>query len=346
MENVQDRSTILAIEDQWRRQADKATAARSDRTLVALLSTSKIDNLDIPTLPASTAVLIEMCQDVNTDYDQLAEIIQTDPGLSVHMLQLANSAYYGQSKSVDSIPRAITVLGLKQVGTICLSCKLVEVAKEASVRSFDFAAYWERSLAKAVLAKEIAREMGSQLLDESFLAGLLQDIGSVILWSNRESECQEIIRQSEQTPDHPRWRLERKAFGLDYARLGAALSALWKFPDSLTEAIRLHLRPVKQLHLTDRISVLHGAAHAAHVLSDVLLGQRPSGALAKLSETKLLPPQALLPVLSRSREALAVLSGLFEKHIPRTAVMANLINEAADKLERISQDRGSKKDVA
>lgn len=323
---------MLAHEhEQRRKDEDKEKRAHGH----ALLKQLSIQELRIPPLPAAAALLIDMCRDINVNYRQLAKVIESDPGLAVRLLRVANSAYYGQTRKITSIVRALTVIGLKEVRTIGLSYKLMSVIKDFVSSSFDFESYWEKSLLIAVLAKEIARELGSEALDEAFLAGLLQDIGIVILRTNMEQEYETIAAAAVAGADVPLTDLEQQVFGTDHAHLGADACAAWKFSAELCNAIRRHHQPPAALTPGSADAELPAVAYASGLMPDFLLGAKPMVILADLENRGIIAPQALEPIFSRSHLAFGALSGFFEKHLPKDAQIANMMEDVVGRLQKM-----------
>lgn len=336
MDNLHKSPEILALEEQLRKQTEQAQKKpRAHANGKAGFDVICLNELEVPTLPAATVLLIEMCHDINVSYPKLSKIIQADPGLSVRILRLANSAYYAQSTPVSSIVRALTVLGINEVRTIGLSYKLMKVIKDFVDDSFDFAAYWEQSLLMAVMAKEIANEMTCPLADEAFLGGLLQNIGIIILQCNKPTEYEQVTQATAGDPDTPVVKIEQQVFGTSHAKIGAEVCTRWKFPQPLTEAIRYHHTPMSEVVAGDHDTELRGAAYAASMMPSFLTGSQPVRILDDLESRGILEPGALGPVLVRAHEALQALRMLFDEHSTHDAQVADLMLEAADRIEKL-----------
>ncbi len=333
MYKLQKSSRILSVDEQLDELRQAKTQAEQDHP--SGLQLIAIDDLKIPSLPAATVLLIEMCNDINVSYSELSSIIQADPGLSARVLRIANSAYYGQVSKTSSIQRALTVIGLKETRTIGLTYKLTNVIKDFIGDSFDFEAYWERSLLMAVMAREFACEMNCPLTNEAFLSGLLQDVGIIILRYNKPLEYQKIAEVAASAPDLPLIKIEQQLFRTNHAKIGAQVCARWKFPQLLTEAIRSHHKPVLRVVSGDRENEIRAAAYAASMMPGFLAGSQPIQIPDDLQSSGIVSPGALGPVLLRAREALEALQLLFEKHTTHEAQVTVLMQQAGERLNKI-----------
>jgi len=329
--NLHKSPEMLAYEEEQRRKKGKLSAGEKRFSIADF----DIDKMKVPSLPAAAAMLIQMCQDLNVDYKKVGKVIQSDPGLSVRLLRIANSSYYGQTNQVTAIVRALTIIGLKEVKTIGLSYKLMNVIREFASVSFDFVAFWERSLVMGVLAKEMARELGSQLLDEAFLAGLLQDLGIVILRTNQGDEYQRIANAAAANMEIPLVKLEQHVFNTDHARIGADACGKWKFSKLLIEAIRYHHTPPKKLESGDEYSEIRAVAYAAGIMPDFLMGHKPMVVLEDLEHRGIINSASLEPIFDRAYKAFKALTIFFESFVSADAQIGSMMSEASHRLQKI-----------
>src|SRR5205085_10088557 len=135
----------------------------------------------LPTLPAVAVRVIELTSNSNVSLDELAGVIQNDQALAAKILKTVNSSFYGLRRPCSNIGQSLVMLGLSSVKSLALSFSLVSSLGSRADAGFDFISYWRRGLYTAVAAKSIARVAGVLQEDESFLGGLLQDIGMVAL---------------------------------------------------------------------------------------------------------------------------------------------------------------------
>ena len=145
--------------------------------------------IGLPTLPTVVAKMIELVDNPRTSASSLARLIATDQALTARILKLANSAYYGFSREISTVNMAIVVLGFNTVKDMGLSLSVFDVFKTGKPNaSFDLTRFWEHSIACGIAARMLARSYRSRYAGEAFVAGLLHDIGKVILNQYFQSE--------------------------------------------------------------------------------------------------------------------------------------------------------------
>lgn len=227
--------------------------------------------LDINKLPAiSTAAtqLASAMNDPDLDIQRVVRIIQYDPGITTNVLRLANSSYFrGSSSSIDSIQQAVVRLGLNRL------FDLIVMSSTHSILDKPIAGYnlppgelWLHSVAVAVTARNIADSL--QILDRStaFTAGLLHDVGKIVIGSFIEKNFDKIDNIAKDS-DLSFEIAEREILGTDHAEIGATILDLWKFPDTIVTSVRFHHTPeavhgsmpvVDAVHISDILCVMMG----------------------------------------------------------------------------------------
>ena len=204
--------------------------------------TDIVDELqELPTLPTVVARINEEMNRESLTAKSLGTIIAEDTSLTAKLLKLANSAYYGLVREVDSIDRAITVLGLHTVRSLALSISLAKFFKEKT-EIFDLRELWHHSLGTAIAAKNIIFISSPNLAEQAFISGLLHDLGKIALILNNPNEMAQIIRLMRET-EKRQSVLEKEIIGFHHARVGAALAHRWNFPTAYVNAIKYHHSP-------------------------------------------------------------------------------------------------------
>jgi putative nucleotidyltransferase with HDIG domain len=192
----------------------------------------------LPSLPAAVAEVIANIDQDDINLETLADKISCDQALTARILRLANSSFYGQPKSIATIPRAISVLGLRSVRTLSIAAAVT--GQFAGLRSadFDFLAFWRHSLGTALHARALAAHAGFNP-DAAFTAGLLHDIGHMILLTRFPEVFSAVLAYRKQ---HQCGILvaERVILGFDHTAIGAAVVAHWRFPTSICEVVGQH----------------------------------------------------------------------------------------------------------
>ena len=193
---------------------------------------------DLPSLPAVVIELLSSMEQEDIDVQTLAAKITLDQALTAKTLRLANSSFYGMSSKVTTIAQAISVLGFHSIRTIVTACSLTGAFQDSGKGSFNFKAFWRHSVATAVCAKLLARQLRVSP-DTAFTAGLLHDIGSLVLATRFPQQYEEMLAY-QRANDCYLIEAERAVFELDHAMVGSALAAYWKFPLAIQQAVAGH----------------------------------------------------------------------------------------------------------
>ncbi len=188
----------------------------------------------LPPLSATAMRLLEILSNDNLSLEHLAKVIGQDPTITARILGVANSAYFGQTKPIHSVEEAIIrVLGLNMVKSLAFSIALSGVFNAARCQDFDLETYWFRSLSTAILSREICRNLEESMqpeLDSVYLAGLLFDIGVLVLVHLFPDDYAKVIHQFRMTPNADFHQLEEKFIGINSQQAGAWLTDRWHLP--------------------------------------------------------------------------------------------------------------------
>ncbi|MGD9688207.1 MAG: HDOD domain-containing protein [Phycisphaerales bacterium] len=193
----------------------------------------------LPSLPAVALQVLELTRDPNVTADQLAALIQGDPGLTTKLLKTVNSSYYGLSKPCANISTAVGLLGLNAVKSLALGFSLIDTTGRAAEGGFDLVTYWRRAVYSAAGARYLAKHTGTWDPEEAFVAALLQDMGMLAIRAALKGEYDAVL--SGAPADHAQLcQFERLHLGFDHAEVGAALVQKWRLPEQLAETTRRH----------------------------------------------------------------------------------------------------------
>ncbi|MCU7918543.1 MAG: HDOD domain-containing protein [Candidatus Thiodiazotropha sp. (ex Epidulcina cf. delphinae)] len=226
----------------------------------------------LPSLPALYSELMKMIQDPNSSVTDVGELVAKDPAMTVKILQLVNSAFFGLGRHVSSPVDAASLLGLDVLKSLVLSIGIFKQfeADKFDIKSFSLDALWSHSAWVGSLAKQIAKEegMGSRTVEDSLLAGMLHDIGKLILVINLSTGYAQLQEARRDTLDD-RVSSEIEIFGATHGAVGAYLLGLWGLPESVVEAVALHNQPVLQGEkVFSVLSVVHAANALVHVAEE------------------------------------------------------------------------------
>lgn len=197
---------------------------------------------DLPTLPVVIDKIINVASDEKTTTVELADIISYDQAMTNKLLKLANSIYYAQKTKVDTIKRAITVIGFDEIIGIALGMGLLSTFTDKSGLSLDMKALWIHGIGVATVSKEIAKKTKPELSKKIFIPALLHDMGKVIFSIYFRDEYMKV-RQLAMEKKKPLYFAENALFKLDHAVLSALLMKRWNFPQSILLPCRFHHTP-------------------------------------------------------------------------------------------------------
>jgi len=208
------------------------------------------------TLPHIVTRLAQLINDENATLRDFEEIISLDPALVGRLLTLVNSSYYGLVHKVDSVSRAIALLGMKNLHNIAVTDALKGMFKAGGADdSFSCDRLWIHCAATGICNKMIAERIFSLNGDDAYLAGILHDIGLIVEWQGEE---QQFLAAYEQlTDDGPSIvELEQKHLGTNHCEIGYMMTREWMIPTPLCEAIRDHHKIIEEVEPSSPLAIL------------------------------------------------------------------------------------------
>jgi putative nucleotidyltransferase with HDIG domain len=194
----------------------------------------------LPPLNSTVLKISELLRDVNVSSRKLAEVIGCDPFLAARLIKLANSAAYSRKKPVTSIQQAIDSVGLKALYDIVMLGAVADGFAREINRSVYGRAVWQHSVAVGLLARELSVVLDLRGAEESFLCGLLHDIGKILLIKH-ETELFESIATKK--TESEMLKAEEYTFGLTHSEIGAYVSYRWQLPEVVCGVIMHHHDP-------------------------------------------------------------------------------------------------------
>ena len=232
---------------------------------------------DLPPMPAVVIKIQQLLFDPNSTAQQIADFIETDQAIAAKVLKMANSTYYGMSGKVSSVHHAAVILGFKALGELCTIAAFSDfMGNKLPGYGYHSDELWKHSLAVAGAAKLIAEKLDLQIVHEALTTGLIHDIGKLIL-DPYVLEQRETFDAFMQDGNQTFLEAEKHILGFDHAEIAADICNHWKFPESLTQAIRYHHCPSRShgnqmafiLHLADYIAVLSGSGYDLDEVLDI-----------------------------------------------------------------------------
>jgi len=192
---------------------------------------------ELLSLPQTLAEVIRLTRDERSSVDDLAKVLMRDPPLTAKVLRVVNSPFYGAGRQIGSMTQAVMTLGSRQITALALSTSIYNVTNAWDC-SFDRFRFWRHSLEVAIGARMIAEKTGNRQADEAFVAGLLHDIGLLILEDAFPDAFERIWKVAVSGGNH--LDLEEEAWGTNHARVGQFLLEQWHLPESICQAAGRH----------------------------------------------------------------------------------------------------------
>ncbi len=286
--------------------------ARSDYTAITLERLVE-ETSTVYSLPLFYERLNEAINHPRSSIDDISKIITEDQGLTARLLRLANSPMFGCYARVDSITKAVTIIGTQQLRDLALAASVMGVFKGIPEDLLNMASYWRHCIACGIIARSLAVYRRESNVERLFVAGMLHDVGQVVLAAARPEVSRELLEAQRDTGRFY-LELERERLGFDHADLGGALLKKWKIPASIGEPVACHHNPgsAEQFHLETAL------IHLADIICQAMeLGQGAERGVPPLDEPAWeqlgLSPHMLGMVLKQSEsqiaETFAILSG-------------------------------------
>jgi putative nucleotidyltransferase with HDIG domain len=195
---------------------------------------------ELPPLPVAVQKLCSLAGNAEADSDEMAEVISKDEALTIKILRIANSGFYGMSRQSNTVAEAIILLGLKELRSVALAFTVMDYDSKATVKcSLLREDLWKHSLSVANASRTIAQRFGVPNTEEIYVGALLHDIGKLVFMNHFAEKYNEVLaRALDGQKTLP--VLEKEAFGLNHAVLAHELCRHWKLPSSLCKMIDQH----------------------------------------------------------------------------------------------------------
>lgn len=207
--------------------------------------------------------LNEVVNDPHSSASDVAEITARDPALAARILKIVNSPYYNFPSKVDTISRAVTILGTSDLFALATAVSAARVFANIPSTLVKPENFWRHSICTGLAARKLAKRCGVLRGERLYVAGLLHDIGSLILYRKFPNKVSAVLLASA-GDEEVLARVEQEMFGFDHAELGGALLELWNLPVSLLSAVRYHHDPEQATDSRLEAALVHIGSVAAN----------------------------------------------------------------------------------
>ncbi len=213
----------------------------------------------IETLPAALQDAMQLLRDPEVDMQKLAQTLEYDPNLTVTLLRVANAPYFGAAHKITTMRDAIVRLGSKRVWELLLTVAAAQYLKH-EVKGYDLPpqALLEQSLALAVASELLANELSVEAPDFTFTAGLLANVGKMVMGQFLEIDGSKIVQLAEEK-EISFEEAERQTLGVDHAEAGAVLLREWSIPEDIVQVVEYRLKPDEFQGRSLALDLVHAA---------------------------------------------------------------------------------------
>lgn len=198
----------------------------------------------MPAFPQAVTRVLDLTSRAECSPKELVKVIERDPIMTVKVLKLVNSAYYGLSKPIKSINHAVVYVGFNTIKNLSLTIAAIGMLPKKNEIRFDMNEFLMHSLGVAGVSKILANKLGIRDKDtpDYYVAGLLHDFGKVVLTQFKPQEFRQALDMAADG-NMPLFEAEQEIFGIDHAEIGGLLAESWKLPEALVDCIRNHHKP-------------------------------------------------------------------------------------------------------
>ena len=248
----------------------------------------------MPSLPTTVEKVIQLANDINSSAKDILAVIQMDPVLTAKVLKLIHSAFYGMSKKI-TLKQAIVLLGINTIKNLALSSAIIGQMHKSKVKikTFDPHRYWEHCLATGIASRIICKKLQTDLqaVDEFFVAGLIHDIGKLVLALGIPMVYAKTLHYAKENSLNG-VESEMKIIGIDHAESGSMLARKWSLSEVFIDSILYHHEPEKKhgrltwvVHVANYFAQRKGYVNAGEFGQPVLNPE--AGGVLGLSEAEI-----------------------------------------------------------
>ena len=229
--------------------------------------------LEVPSLPMIFTRIDESVNNPRSSLADIGKIISEDSSLTARLLKIVNSAFYSFPSKIETISRAVTIVGTQQLRDLALATSVMKLFQGIPPELMDMEAFWKHSIGCGVTARVLATYRREANVERFFVAGILHDIGRLILCMKDPDWMKMAITRCRNN-DELLFKIEYEELGFDHAAVGRVLLQNWKLPASLEETVAFHHNPEAATRYPIEAAIIHVADVISHVLQLGNSGER------------------------------------------------------------------------
>jgi len=230
------------------------------------------EHTKLSTLPDVYGQLLNAIAKPSSSMYDIENVINKDTNLSARLLKIVNSAFYGYPSKIDTLSRAISIIGTRQLSTLAMGINIITVFNKIPSNIVNMKMFWKHSVLCGICARILASYKNIQNTERMFTAGLLHDIGRLVCYNYLPKESLYTVMQAKNNRQLL-YLVERDAFSIDHASIGGSLLNRWQMPLSLEDMVCHHHEPEKSKNLMES-SILHLADIMANAMGIGTSGER------------------------------------------------------------------------
>lgn len=193
------------------------------------------------TLPDVFVRINQLVEDPNSNMADIARVVSQDPSFTVRLLRVANSSFYGFSSRIDTVSKAVSIIGTSQIRSLALATSVASSFEGLPNTLVSMENFWKHSLYCALAARILAKQARKCDADAVFTAALLHDIGELVIFNRMPQQAKDALMLVLDSGDElPVYQAERQIMGFDHSQVGGELARQWKLPPMLEECIEFH----------------------------------------------------------------------------------------------------------
>jgi putative nucleotidyltransferase with HDIG domain len=196
---------------------------------------------ELVTLPDVFIRINQLVESPDSTIADIAQAVSQDPAFTVRLLRVANSPLYGLTSSIDTVSKAVSIIGTGRIRNLALSTAVADSFSGLSNSLVSMENFWRHSLYCGIAAKKLAKLAGRCDVEAVFTAGLLHDIGELVIFNRRPEQAKDaLMRVLDSADELALYEAEQQVMGFDHAQVGGELAQQWQLPPMLAECIACH----------------------------------------------------------------------------------------------------------
>jgi HD-like signal output (HDOD) protein len=236
----------------------------------------------IPTLPVVIEKITRLLQNPSTSAEEIGKAITTDQALASKVLKLVNSAFYGFPGKISTITHAVVILGFSTVKNVVLTASIFDAfTKKISLSTnFDLEKFWLHSIGCGAASKSVARHIGVSDMEECFIAGLIHDVGKIIMCNYLPTEFSQVVQHT-LANDCLFYESEKEVLHITHEEIGGLVAERWNLPKNLQLAVKMHHCPQQ----AEGFPTVAGIVHASDIFARAMdFGNGGDNKIPQMSE--------------------------------------------------------------